>query len=65
MGRKRRGSYFFVRFKGDHPPRHVYVFDSSNRLLGRVRLDTMVYLEGRHPPAEVVAIIKQFKEAGT
>jgi hypothetical protein len=64
MGRKRRGGYFFVWFKGDHPPRHVHVFDSGNRLLGRVRLDTMVYLEGSHPPAEVVAIIKQFKEAG-
>jgi len=64
MGRKRRGGYFFVWFKGDHMPRHVHVFDASNRLMGRVRLDTFDYLEGGRPPAAVVAIIREFQQGG-
>lgn len=64
MGRKRRGGYFFIWFKGDHMPRHVHVFDSRNRFLGRVRLDTCEYLEGGRPPSHVVAIIREFQQTG-
>ena len=64
MGRKRRGGFFFVWFKGDHEPRHVHVFDRHNRLLGRVRLDSYGYLEGGRPPAALVEIIKEFQQTG-
>ena len=26
MGKRRRGGYVFVSWKGDHPPRHVHVY---------------------------------------
>jgi hypothetical protein len=64
VGRKRRGGFFFVWFKGDHEPRHVHVFDAKDRFLGRVRLDTYEYLEGGHPPTAVVAIIHDFQQKG-
>jgi hypothetical protein len=64
MERKRRGGFFFVWFKGDHEPRHVHVFDRNNRLLGRLRLDNHEFLEGGHPPAAVVAIIREFQQTG-
>lgn len=64
MGRKRRGGYFFIWFKGDHMPRHVHVFASRDRFLGRVRVDTLEYLEGGEPPAQVVAIIREFQQTG-
>ena len=64
MGRKRRGGFFLVWFKGDYEPRHVHIFDRNDRFLGRVRLDTYVYLEGGVPPAAVVAIIKEFQQSG-
>jgi hypothetical protein len=64
MGRKRRGGFYFVWFKGDHEPRHVHVFGRNDRLLGRVRLDTYEYLEGGQPPGAVVAIIKEFQQTG-
>lgn len=64
MGRNRRGGYFFVWFKGDHLPRHIHVFDANNKLMGRVRLDTLTFLEGGRPPAAVVAIITEFQQTG-
>jgi hypothetical protein len=64
MGRKRRGGFYFVWFKGDHAPRHVHVFNRKNRFLGRVRLDTHQYLEGGRPPAAAVAIIREFQQSG-
>ncbi len=54
----------FVWFKGDHEPRHVHVFDGRDRFMGRVRLDTYEFLEGGHPPAAVVAIIRDFQQKG-
>jgi len=42
----------------------VHVFDSRNRLLGRVRLDNYEYLEGGQPPVPVVEIIKDFRQSG-
>ena len=26
MGKRRRGGYVFITWKGDHPPRHVHVY---------------------------------------
>ena len=39
MGKIRRGGYLFVWWAGDHPPRHVHVFDGKGRLLGRVAIE--------------------------
>lgn len=64
MGRKRQGGFFFVWFKGDHPPPHVHVFDKNEKLLGRIRLDNYEYMEGGIPPAAAVAIVKEFQQKG-
>ncbi len=64
MGRKRRGGYFFVWFKGDHAPRHVHVYGRNDRLLGRVRLDNHQFIKGGNPPALVIAIIKELQVKG-
>jgi hypothetical protein len=64
MGRKRRGGYTFVWFKGDHSPGHVHVYGRNDHLLGRVRLDNYHYLEGGRPPAIVIALIKEFQAKG-
>ena len=41
MGKARRGGYMFLWWIGDHPPRHVHVFDKDGRLITRVNLETM------------------------
>jgi len=41
MGRIRRGGYIFIWWIGDHPPRHVHVFDNDGKIITRVNLDTM------------------------
>lgn len=33
MGKVKRGGYLFVTWKGDHPPKHVHVYDSSKLVL--------------------------------
>ena len=46
MGKIRRSGYVLEWFIGDHQPRHVHVYDSKNRLMGRLDVDWMVGVEG-------------------
>jgi hypothetical protein len=38
MGKKRRGNYVFISWKGDHSPRHVHVY-RDGRLVVKWDLD--------------------------
>ena len=64
MGRIRRGGYIFEWWIGDHPPRHVHVFDSNGELLGRVTVENLQPLDDWQPPRKVVEIIRQLMDEG-
>jgi len=46
MGKLRRGGFIFVWWKGDHPPRHVYVY-RDGKLLVKWDLDNKKAMKGR------------------
>jgi len=64
MGRVRRGGYIFEWWIGDHPPRHIHVYDSNGSLLGRIIIDTITPLDTWSPPGKVVRIIRELIEEG-
>lgn len=49
MGRVRRNDYVLEWFIGDHAPRHVHVYDTKSRFIGRFDLDTKTGHEGWIP----------------
>lgn len=49
MGRVRRGGYILEWFIGDHVPRHIHVYTSKRRLLGRLDVNRLVGIEGWQP----------------
>ena len=51
MGKIRRSGFVLEWFIGDHQPRHVHVYDSKNRLIGRLDVDRMTGVEGWMPAA--------------
>ena len=64
MGRKRKGRYIIEWWVGDHPPRHVHVFDSSGEFLGRVVLDTLRGLDTWNPPRDLLWIVRDMLTKG-
>ena len=46
MGKVRRSGYILEWFISDHVPRHIHVYNSKRRLIGRFDVDRMVGLEG-------------------
>ncbi len=64
MGRIKRGGYIFKWWIGDHGPRHVHVYDSDNKFLGRVVVDTKAPLDEWQPPLKVTQIIEQLENEG-
>jgi hypothetical protein len=64
MGRVRRGGYIIEWFIGDHAPRHVHVYDSKGRFLGRLNLETLVGLEDWSPSDKLVELISELKAQG-
>lgn len=64
MGRIRRSIYVVERFIGDHDPRHVHVYDSKGRFLGRLDLEALVGLEDWSPSDKLVLLIKDLKAEG-
>jgi hypothetical protein len=64
MGRVRRGGYLFLWWVGDHPPRHVHVFDSKGRLLGRVAVPGYEPLDIWRPPRNVIEILDNLQKEG-
>ena len=64
MGKIRRGGYLFIWWKGDHDPRHVHVFDSRNRLLGRVAVPSLEPLDPWKPARKVLDILTALQDEG-
>jgi hypothetical protein len=46
VGKTRRGSYVFITWKGDHPPRHVHVY-RDGKLAVKWDLDNRLPMKGR------------------
>jgi hypothetical protein len=62
MGRIRRGGYILEWFIGDHVPRHVHVYDSKHRFIGRLDLDRMVGLGGWMPDRKLLQLIQELRK---
>ena len=45
VGKYRRGGYVFIRWKGDHPPRHVHAY-RDGRLIVKWDLDNQKPMKG-------------------
>jgi hypothetical protein len=64
MGRIRRGGYIFMWWIGDHPPRHLHVFDKDQKLITRVNLETLQPLDMPTLPKRVAEIIRELQREG-
>ena len=64
MCKIRRGGYLFIWWIGDHEPRHVHVFDSKRRLLGRVEIATKAPLDDWTPTKKAIEIINDLQREG-
>jgi hypothetical protein len=64
MGKIRRGGYILEWFIGDHVPRHIHVYDSKGRLIGRLDLDRMIGIEGWMPDRKLVKLIEELQREG-
>ena len=64
MGKIRRGGYVLEWFVGDHQPRHVHVYDSKGKHLGRLDIDRLVGVEDWTPNRKLVKLIQALKSEG-
>ncbi len=64
MSRIRRHGYVIEWFIGDHDPRHVHVYDSKGRFLGRFDLDTFTGHEGWKPDRKLLRVIEELQKQG-
>jgi len=64
MGRIRRGGYIFIWWIGDHPPRHVHVFDKDEKLITRVNLETMEPMDIPKIDRKLVTLIRELQKEG-
>ncbi|MGZ8901338.1 MAG: DUF4160 domain-containing protein [Limisphaerales bacterium] len=64
MGRIRRGGYIFMWWIGDHPPRHVHVFDKDAKLITRVNLETLEPMDIPKIDRKVVTLIRELQKEG-
>jgi hypothetical protein len=64
MGKVRRGGYILEWFIGDQVPRHIHVYDSKRKFIGRLDLDRMVGLEGWLPDRKLVRLIQDLVDEG-
>ncbi len=63
MGKIRRGGFVFVTWKGDHPPRHVHVYQDG-RFVVKWDLDNWKPIKGKAPRRVLVLIeVLQSEEA--
>jgi hypothetical protein len=51
-------------FIGDHVPRHVHVYDSRHRLIGRLDIDRLAGVEGWTPDRKLIKVIEDLKREG-
>ncbi|MBI4023443.1 MAG: hypothetical protein HY360_00585 [Verrucomicrobia bacterium] len=49
---------------GDHPPRHVHVYDSKGRFIGRLNIENMQGIEDWMPSKKLVEIIHELMKEG-
>jgi hypothetical protein len=59
MGKIRRGGYILEWFIGDHAPRHIHVYDSKRKFIGRLDLDRMVGIEGWVPDRKLIKLVQE------
>ena len=64
MGRVRRYGYTVEWFIGDHEPRHVHVYDSKGRFLGRLALDSLTGLKGLKPSRNLLKFVRELQKEG-
>ena len=64
MSRVRRYGYVIEWFSGDHVPRHVHVYDSKGRMLGRLDVDCMTGVEGWMPDRKLVKLVQELRDEG-
>ncbi len=62
MGKVARGGYFFVSWKGDHPPRHVHVY-REGRLIVKWDLDKKLAMKGQ-ASRKIVQLILELEAEG-
>ena len=62
MTRIRRGGYIFMTWKGDHPPRHVHVYNDDELVL-KWNLEENCVLRGDAPRA-LRDLIAQLQKEG-
>jgi hypothetical protein len=64
MGKIRRSGYILEWFIGDHEPRHIHVYDSKGRLIGRFDLERLAGVEGWTPDRKLLKLIADLKNEG-
>ena len=64
MGKIFRSGYIIEWFIGDHRPRHVHVYTSKRRLIGRLDVDRMTGIEGWTPDHKLIKLITDLKNEG-
>lgn len=55
---------FFSGGIGDHPPRHVHVFDNDGSIITRVKLDTMQPMDIAKMDRKIVDLITELRKEG-
>jgi hypothetical protein len=51
-------------FIGDHSPRHVHVYDSKGRFIGRLDIQAMRGIEGWKPSRKLIKVIEELRSEG-
>ena len=64
MGKILRSGYIIEWFIGDHRPRHVHVYTSKRKLIGRLDIDRMIGIEGWTPDRKLIKLIIELKHEG-
>lgn len=64
MGKILRSGYIIEWFIGDHRPRHVHVYTSKRKLIGRLDIDRMIGIEGWTPDRKLIKLIIDLKHEG-
>jgi hypothetical protein len=64
MGRVRRGGYIFIWWIGDHPPRHVHVYNDDANFITRMNLQTMQPMDVPKIDKRIVDLIRELQREG-
>ena len=62
MSKIRRGNYLFVTYIGDHPPRHVHVYEDG-KLVVKWDLENGVAMKGK-ANRRILKLIAELEEEG-